>query len=130
MPGLFPPVEIEGRHFVDGATLVQAVRATFKRRRTPLPEAVPVALTEVFFADRIKATQWRAFLSKTGTPSTQTLREAIAEITVFLMPVLDAARSKRCSTARYSAATSSGRPRRPTGCWAARRWSPAPAATA
>ena len=63
----------------DGAILVRAVRAMFKRRKTPLPIAVPVGLTEEFATDRMKASQWRAFLSKTGTNSAATLPEVISE---------------------------------------------------
>ena len=38
----------------DGEVLARAIRATFDRRRTPLPGAVPLALTDEFFADRAK----------------------------------------------------------------------------
>lgn len=48
----------------DGAQLGQAVRATFDRRRTPLPEALPVALGEEFVVDPEKQRQWNAFVSR------------------------------------------------------------------
>lgn len=34
----------------DGPTLVRSIRATFERRGTPLPAAIPIVLTEGFFA--------------------------------------------------------------------------------
>jgi hypothetical protein len=48
----------------DGALLSQAIAATFERRRTPLPAAIPEALEDVFSNDRAKVTQWRAFARK------------------------------------------------------------------
>lgn len=49
----------------DGTRLCDAVRATFLRRRTPLPDGPPVALTFRFASDPDKQTQWRAFVRKT-----------------------------------------------------------------
>lgn len=48
----------------DGATLAQAIRTTFDRRATPLPDGVPFGLTEDFAQDHQKQTQWQAFLNK------------------------------------------------------------------
>lgn len=48
----------------DGATLVRAIRATFERRGTALPESRPIALTEDFVKDPAKQTQWSAFVRK------------------------------------------------------------------
>lgn len=48
----------------DGSRLAQGIRATFERRRTPIPVAPPLALTEEFYADRPKQIQWEAFLRK------------------------------------------------------------------
>ncbi len=46
----------------DGNTLTEAVRATFKRRGTELPEGgVPVAFTPEFYEDKNKIKQWNAF---------------------------------------------------------------------
>jgi hypothetical protein len=47
----------------DGPGLCQALRATFRRRQTPLPDQPPVALTPEFGADEGKKKQWVAFLS-------------------------------------------------------------------
>lgn len=48
----------------DGSRLTQGIRATFERRRTPIPVAPPLALTDEFYADPVKQIQWGAFLRK------------------------------------------------------------------
>lgn len=50
----------------DGETLVEAIRATFSRRKTKLPEATPLALTAEFSV--IKSVQWNAFIRKSNLP--------------------------------------------------------------
>jgi hypothetical protein len=47
-----------------GPILCEAIRATFDRRRTPIPDNVPVALSPVFCRDQAKQAQWQAFVSK------------------------------------------------------------------
>jgi predicted nucleotidyltransferase component of viral defense system len=49
---------------VDAAILLQAVQATFARRRTEVPASAPMGLTGAFASSPIKQQQWRAFLSK------------------------------------------------------------------
>jgi predicted nucleotidyltransferase component of viral defense system len=46
----------------DGETLVQAIRATFDRRKTKLPTGVPLALTQEFAT--LKTGQWNAFVQR------------------------------------------------------------------
>lgn len=52
----------------DGAvvadTLTPAIRATFERRGTPLPMAIPFGLSDDFARDVTKQRQWQAFLAK------------------------------------------------------------------
>jgi len=48
----------------EGPTLTRAIAATFARRRTPLPEVLP--LPEAFFADEVRTGRWRAYLAKNG----------------------------------------------------------------
>jgi predicted nucleotidyltransferase component of viral defense system len=50
-------------HSFRGSTLGEAVSATFERRKTPFPDAVPVALTSSFVTSRTEA-QWTAFYKK------------------------------------------------------------------
>ena len=52
----------------EGATdpriLSEAIRATFERRRTPLPVGILVGLEDQFAQDKGKQAQWNAFLTK------------------------------------------------------------------
>ncbi len=48
----------------DGALLSKAIAATFERRRTNLPTDIPVGLSDEFFSDNNKQTQWNAFSRK------------------------------------------------------------------
>lgn len=50
----------------DGQTLVEAIRATFVRRKTAIPEETPVAFTDTF--PTIKAVQWNAFIRRSKLP--------------------------------------------------------------
>jgi len=73
----------------DGETLQAAIRATFKRRKTPLPVGVPFGLTAEFATDATKQMQWKAFISK----SKLRLKEAdfvkvVATLHAFIMPVI------------------------------------------
>lgn len=78
----------------DGDLLARAVRATFERRRTPVPESLPLALTPAFAAVREKQVQWQGFLRKNRlTTVPPELGYVIARIATFLGPVITAARS-------------------------------------
>ena len=67
----------------DGALLVKALRATFKRRGTPLPTETPVALTAAFFDDKSRAGQWTAFAKKSGAADAGALADAIKRVARF-----------------------------------------------
>jgi hypothetical protein len=49
---------------LDDGELRRAIEATFSRRQTAVPDTMPVGLTDLFAADRIKQVQWLAFLQK------------------------------------------------------------------
>jgi len=71
----------------DGLTLCQAIQATFGRRRTPLPTSVPSALSPEFYEDRIKQTQWAAFLRKGRLRDAERdLAIVVTELREFLLP--------------------------------------------
>ena len=73
----------------DLITLQQAVRRTFERRKTPLPTELPIALTEEFSMDKMKISQWNAFLRKIAPErSPDSLEDAVQRIRVFLTPVI------------------------------------------
>lgn len=71
----------------DGLSLVEAIKATFARRGTQIPSDVPIALSEAFAEDPGKATQWQAFLRRTGLEERGAeLSQVITELRVFLIP--------------------------------------------
>jgi len=75
-----------------GQQLVDAVRATFERRGTPIPDGLPVGLTAEFSNSGDKQAQWLAFTKKNGLSSAPaSLSEVMSRVAVFLVPVLDAA---------------------------------------
>jgi hypothetical protein len=73
----------------DGALLCKAIRATFERRRTPLPDGVPFGLSDEFAQDRQKQAQWQAFLRKNAQIELP-LSEVIAGLRAFLGSPLNA----------------------------------------
>jgi hypothetical protein len=84
--------DLSKRFSFDGRTLVYAIQATFERRRTPIPEAVPLGLSAAFAGDTGHAKQWQAFLNKSGLGGKETtLSDVIQELQAFLLPPLEAA---------------------------------------
>jgi hypothetical protein len=80
------------RFSFDGPILVEAIKATFARRDTQIPDDVPIALGEAFLQDPDKTTQWRAFLRRTGLEKRGTeLSQVITELRAFLIPPIVAA---------------------------------------
>ncbi|MCG8421350.1 MAG: nucleotidyl transferase AbiEii/AbiGii toxin family protein [Proteobacteria bacterium] len=76
---------------LSGEVLQRAIDATFRRRRTTLPESDPVALTPAFHSVPAKKSQWRAYARKAGIQgSVPALDEAIVQIHSFVMPVVRA----------------------------------------
>lgn len=49
---------------LDPLELRQATKATFERRKMPLPTTVPIGLSDSFASDVTKQTQWNAFLKR------------------------------------------------------------------
>lgn len=77
----------------EGGILLEAVIKTFNRRKTDFPDGVPLALSETFAKDRIKKEQWNAFIRRANPEMAQNdLQEAVAEVAVFLLPILASAR--------------------------------------
>ena len=73
----------------DGATLSQALNATFAGRGTPLPKERPIALSEEFSTDAAKLAQWQAFCRRSalqGAPPS--LQEVVTLLEQFLLPPL------------------------------------------
>lgn len=77
---------------VDKASLVDAIRATFERRQTRIPEAIPMGLSDEFANTPTKITQWKAFLDRNrleGPP----LGAVLADIRTALAPSMSLARA-------------------------------------
>ena len=80
------------REAFDGAALTTALRATFERRATPLPDGLPLALTQQFGRSTEKQSQWRGFLRRSGVaPHPGDLGTVVEGLARFLGPVLEAA---------------------------------------
>ena len=73
----------------DGSILSRAVQATFERRRTAIPEGIPIGLTDEFTHDAQKENQWRAFLRKNALGPIP-LETVVGDLRNFLLPVLAA----------------------------------------
>ena len=75
-----------------GSSLVDALRATFHRRGTTLPDEIPTGLSEEFATDKDKNTQWGAFLMRSDLGDAETeLPQVIDELRAFLLAPLFAA---------------------------------------
>ncbi len=74
----------------DGATLMEAIRATFERQQTALPTAVPVGLTNSFGEHPEKLAQWRAFVRRGKLRAgSVNLPEVVTRMHDFLMPIVN-----------------------------------------
>ncbi len=79
------------KHFdFEGILLTQAVTATFDRRRTALPDGMPIGLSDEFVQDDKKNKQWLAFLRKNALEP-MSFVTVISDLREFLLPVLAAA---------------------------------------
>jgi predicted nucleotidyltransferase component of viral defense system len=76
----------------DGDRLARAIRATFERRRTEIPETPPDALTQTFANDPMKRQQWARYIEDLQLSGLD-LRQVIADLEAFLMPHAEQARS-------------------------------------
>ena len=76
---------------LDPEQLMQAIAATFARRRTAVPESIPAGLNEGFATAATNQTQWRAFLDKNRL-SAPALEEIVTAIRERLAAPLDSAR--------------------------------------
>ena len=75
----------------DDERLPKAIAATFDRRATPLPDALPDALTAAFARDETKRRQWTAFSADLAI-ATGPFESVIEDLAAFLMPKVAQAR--------------------------------------
>lgn len=82
----FYDVRFMGLRFeFDGQTLVEAIGATFNRRKTKLPNVVPFALTQEFAV--AKTPQWNAFIRRNSLPA-EPFTTVLGAIRAFATPPL------------------------------------------
>ena len=72
---------------IDPARLRRAIEATFARRGTPLPAALPEGLTDAFAQDDAKQRQWTAFVRNLSS-SAPALRDIVTELRAVVMALL------------------------------------------
>ena len=81
---------LASRFEFDRATLSEAIRRTFTRRRTPIPAAEPLGLTSAYWENPSRPTQVRAFARRAGiTLAVDPGAEFAQALGAFLSPVLD-----------------------------------------
>jgi hypothetical protein len=73
----------------ENKTLLQAILATFERRKTKIPNEMPVALTSEFSADENKKMQWKSFLKKSNVSEDISLEKAIRYLNEFFGKLLN-----------------------------------------
>jgi hypothetical protein len=77
----------------DGESLAAALRATFRRRGTPLPDGAIVALGEQFAQDARAQANWNAFTVRSRQHEFDSLHQVVAELQRFLQEPFARARS-------------------------------------
>jgi hypothetical protein len=93
MKDFFDSWRLGQTHSFEAGRLARAIRSTFERRQTPVPEKLPLGLTSEFLEDTAKLTQWAAFGKRLGLGDLPKLPVVGRYIATFLMPVVDAART-------------------------------------
>ena len=88
---------LAGEFDYDGQTLCDAIQATFRRRKTPVPAELPLCLQPAFGKDEDRQHLWKAFLTRSASQdiSTDDFATALGKIRDFLgPPMLAASREK------------------------------------
>jgi len=81
---------LASRFEFDRATLAEAVRRTFQRRRTPIPTDEPIGLTPAYWANPSRPTQVRAFARRAGLAVPGAPGDEFVQLLgTFLLPILD-----------------------------------------
>lgn len=74
---------------VEAEVLREAIKQTFSKRRTELPQNEPVALSGDFFSNESKQSQWKGFIRKQRRlDSAPGLTEIIEVLRTFLLPIV------------------------------------------
>ena len=86
----------------DGDVLVAALRATFRRRSTPLPDAEIVGLSDRFVQDASAQANWKAFATRNRPRDFESLAQVVTELRRFLHDPREHARSGEPFTAKWN----------------------------
>ena len=78
---------------IDRSRLARAISATFARRSTTIPDAVPDGLSTAFAEDAVKRQQWESFKQDLGVDPGP-LDGVVSALEAFLMPAAAAARNE------------------------------------
>jgi predicted nucleotidyltransferase component of viral defense system len=78
-----------------GRVLSKAIRATFERRKTPIPDLTPFGLTEEFAAAPDRVTQWSALIRRGRLKQQVSLSRLLVVLRAFLVPILEALREEK-----------------------------------
>jgi hypothetical protein len=90
-----------GFHF-DRATVGEAVRRTFARRQTPIPDDAPIALTRAYWDNPSRPAQVRAFVRRTRVAAREDFADDCSRIlAAFLWPVLEDLRTNRAPSGTW-----------------------------
>lgn len=88
----------------DGPELQRALRDTFARRRTPLPQEEPLVFTAEFTESPLKQTQWQAFVRRGKLKAGErALPEIIEFLREFLWPPMAALQADQPFPRRWKA---------------------------
>jgi len=80
---------LASRFEFDRATLAEAIRRTFERRRTPIPVEEPIGLTPAYWENPSRPAQVRAFARRAGLPIPGAPRDEFVRLLgTFLSPIL------------------------------------------
>ena len=71
-----------------GQVLSRAIAGTFDRRRTSIPDGVPLGMSDEFVDEAQKQKQWQAFIQKNALEPVA-LSAVVADLRQFLLPVLE-----------------------------------------
>jgi predicted nucleotidyltransferase component of viral defense system len=85
----------------DGATLVAAIRATFRRRGTALPETEVGGLSEQFVQDTRAQANWKAYVRRESLRDFESLAQLREELRTFLSRPIEHARTGETFRAKW-----------------------------
>lgn len=86
-----------------GTALAKAIKATFERRGTPIPENTPLALSDEFADNDEKSRQWRAFINRSRLDSFgYSFSQIVNALSEFLLKPLQAAGLGKPFTYRWT----------------------------